>query len=88
MIRFRAIAVLAAAVAAPAAAQATDEQKAALQAAIEASGCRVNAGNNADVLAAAGLAEADAQTVVQALLDAGVAQIENGELVLKSGACQ
>ncbi len=72
----------------PAFAQATDAQKAALQAAIEANGCRVNADNNSSILAAAGLAEADAQTVVQALLETGIAQIENGELVLKSGACQ
>lgn len=71
----------------PALAQATDEQKAALAAAIEAANCRVTAENNAEILAAAGLAEANAATVVQALLEAGQAVIENGELVLKSAAC-
>lgn len=68
-------------------AQATDEQKLALRTAIEADGCRVTAENNAAILEAAGLAEADAATVVQALLEAGEAQIENGELVLKTDAC-
>lgn len=71
----------------PALAQATDEQKAALAAAIEAANCRVTAENNAAILAEAGLAEANAATVVQALLEAGQAVIENGELVLKSAAC-
>lgn len=88
MIRTIAAAAALAVLAVPAIAQATDEQKAALQAAIESNGCRVNADNNSTILAAAGLAEADAQTVVQALLETGIAQIENGELVLKSGACQ
>lgn len=89
MIRPLALAAAAAAalVACPALAQATDEQKAAITAAIEANGCRVTADNNAAILGAAGLAEADAATVVQALLDAGSAIIENGELVLKSEAC-
>ncbi len=71
----------------PALAQATDEQKLALRASIEANGCRVTADNNAMILEAAGLAEADAATVVQALLEAGEAQIESGELVLKTDAC-
>ena len=71
----------------PAFAQATEEQKAAIAAAIEANGCRVTAENNAAILAAAGLAESDAATVVQALLNAGSAIIENGELVLKSDKC-
>jgi protein-disulfide isomerase-like protein with CxxC motif len=71
----------------PALAQATDAQISALQQAIEANGCRVTAENNAAILAAAGLAEADAATVVQALLEAGAAVIENGELVLKGENC-
>lgn len=71
----------------PVLAQATEEQKTALRAAIEANGCRVTAENNAMILESAGLAEADAATVVQALLEAGQAQIENGELVLKTEAC-
>jgi hypothetical protein len=71
----------------PTLAQVTDEQKAALAAAIETNGCKVTAENNAAILEAAGLAEADAQTVVQTLLEAGEAVIENGELVLKSEAC-
>jgi hypothetical protein len=71
----------------PAAAQASEVQQAAIAAAIEAAGCRVTAENNAGILAEAGLAEADAATVVQALLDAGDAVIEGGELVLKSEAC-
>lgn len=71
----------------PVLAQASDEQKDALRIAIEANGCRVTAENNATILTAAGLAEADAATVVQALLSAGQAQIENGELVLKTDAC-
>lgn len=71
----------------PALAQATEEQKSALQAAIEANGCRVTGENNAAILAAAGLAEADAATVVQALLDAGLAVIEGGALVLISDSC-
>jgi len=68
-------------------AQASPEQQAALQASIEANGCRVTADNNSAILAAAGLAEADAATVVQALLNTGNAVIENGELVLKSAKC-
>lgn len=86
MIRSLAIAALALA-AAPALAQATEEQKSALQAAIQANGCRVTAENNAAILEAAGLAEADAATVVQALLDAGLAVIDGGALVLISDAC-
>jgi hypothetical protein len=69
------------------AAQVTPEQQAAIATAIEANGCRVTSENNSAILAAAGLAEADAATVVQALLDAGTALIVNGELVLVSEAC-
>ena len=68
-------------------AQATEEQKLALRAAIEANGWRVSAENNSAILGAAGLAEADAATVVQALLEAGEALIENGELLLKTENC-
>lgn len=64
-----------------------DEQKAAIATAIEESGCRVTAENNAVILEAAGLTQADAATVVQALIEAGNAIIEDGELVLQSGAC-
>lgn len=66
---------------------APDPQTAALQAAIEANGCRVTAENNAAILEAAGLAEADAATVVQALLDSGLAVIDGGALVLISENC-
>lgn len=86
MIRPIALAVLTLA-ALPALAQATEEQKSALQAAIEANGCRVTGENNAAILAAAGLAEADAATVVQALLEAGLAVIDGGALVLISDNC-
>ncbi len=71
----------------PALAQASDEQKAALQAAIQANGCRVTSENNSAILEAAGLAEADAATVVQALLDSGLAVIDAGALVLISDTC-
>ena len=71
----------------PVMAQATEEQKAALQAAIQANGCRVTGENNAAILQEAGLAEADAATAVQALLEAGLAVIDGGALVLISDAC-
>jgi len=87
MIRTLTLAAAFGLVALPVLAQASDEQKAALRAAIADNGCRVTAGNNAAILTAAGLAEADAATVVQALLEAGEARIEAGELVLESGAC-
>jgi hypothetical protein len=87
MIRFHALVAALTLVALPALAQATEEQKSALQAAIQANGCRVTAENNAAVLEAAGLAEADAATVVQALLDAGLAVIDSGALVLISDNC-
>lgn len=86
MIRPLALAALTLA-ALPAHAQATDEQKAALQTAIQENGCRVTAENNATILQAAGLAEADAATVVQALLESGLAVIEGGALVLISEGC-
>lgn len=87
MIRTLTLAALLGAAALPALAQ-DEAKRAALAAAIEAAGCRVTAANNAAILEAAGLAEADAATVVQALLEAGDAVIENGELVLRSGACR
>jgi hypothetical protein len=86
MIRPIALAVLTM-TAMPALAQATEDQKTALQAAIEANGCRVTGENNAAILQEAGLAEADAATVVQALLEAGLAVIDGGALVLISEAC-
>ncbi len=87
MIRTLGLAALVSVAALPVFAQATDAQKAAIATAIEANGCKVTAANNAAILAAAGLTEADAATVVQALIDAGTASIENGELVLKSANC-
>lgn len=72
----------------PVFAQVTEEQQTAITTAIEENGCRVTAENNAAILEAAGLTEADAATVVQALINAGNAMIEDGELVLKSDACQ
>ncbi len=72
---------------APDAPAATEEQTLAIAVAIAANGCRVTAENNSTILAEAGLAEADAATVVQALLDAGSAEIKDGELVLVSEAC-
>jgi hypothetical protein len=87
MTRIFALAAPLALAALPAFAQASDAQKAALVAAIEANGCRVTAENNAAILASAGLAEANAATVVQALLDTGVAVIEGGALVLISDNC-
>ncbi len=88
MIRALAVGLAATAgLSAPVLAQATDEQKAALQEAIAAHDCRVTAENNSAVLEAAGLAEADAATVVQALLESGLAVIEGGALVLISDTC-
>ena len=88
MIRTFGFAVTLSLAALPVFAQATAEQQAAITAAIEANGCKVTSENNAAILAAAGLTESDAATVVQALISAGTAVIEGGELVLKSGACQ
>jgi hypothetical protein len=48
----------------------------------------VNAGNNAQVLAAAGIGEDRAAAVVQALLNSGEAVTMGGDLVLKTGPCQ
>jgi len=87
MIRTLALAATLGLAATAALAQATPEQQSALQAAIEANGCRVTAENNSAILSSAGLAEADAATVVQALINTGNAVIENGELVLKSAKC-
>lgn len=87
MIRILSLAAALALPALPALAQAGDEQTAALRAAIEANGCRVTAENNAAVLAAAGLTEADAVTVVNALISSGLAVIDDGALVLISDSC-
>lgn len=62
--------------------------KAAVIRAIAAAGCRVNAGNNAQVLSAAGIGEDRAAAVVQALLNSGEAVTMGGDLVLKTGPCQ
>ena len=55
--------------------------------AIASAGCRVNAGNNAQVLSAAGVSEDAAAAIVQALLDSGEAVREGGDLVLRTGGC-
>lgn len=87
MIRIPALATALGLAALPVLAQASDDQKLALQQAIQANGCRVTSENNAAILEAAGLAEADAATVVQALLDSGLAVIDGGALVLISDTC-
>lgn len=86
MKRIIALAVSIAAFAAPAIAQSAAD-KAAMVNAIAAAGCRVNAGNNASVLSAAGISEDAAAAVVQGLIDSGEAAIVGGDLVLKTGAC-
>ena len=88
MIRTLGLAIIVSVAALPVFAQATEEQKSALTAAIEANGCTVTADNNAAILEAAGLTEADAAAVVQALIDGGTASINGGNLVLSTGACQ
>ncbi len=87
MIRVLSFALGVSAMAMPAFAQATEAQKAALAAAIEAADCRVTAENNSEILAAAGLDEEDATIVVQALLETGLAVIDNGALVMISDNC-
>ena len=86
MNRTFAIAVTLAALAAPVSAQSAAE-KAAMMDAIANAGCRVNAGNNAAVLSAAGLSEDTAAAVVQSLLNSGEAVVVGGDLVLKTGRC-
>lgn len=88
MIRAIGAAVLISVAVGPAMAQVTEEQITAITAAIEANGCKVTAQNNDTILQAAGLSEADATTVVQALIQAGSAVIEDGELLLKSENCE
>ncbi len=80
------IAALLGAVAQPALAQSAAEKQA-LVAAIASAGCRVNAGNNAQILNAAGVSEDVAAAIVQALLDSGEAVREGGDLVLRTGGC-
>lgn len=80
------IAAVLGAVAPPAFAQSAAEKQA-LVAAIASAGCRVNAGNNAQVLSAAGVSEDAAAAIVQALLDSGEAVREGGDLVLRTGGC-
>lgn len=70
----------------PALAQSASEKQAVV-AAIAAAGCRVTAGNNAQVLGAAGVSEDVAAAVVQGLLDSGEAVREGGDLVLRTGGC-
>jgi uncharacterized cupredoxin-like copper-binding protein len=74
----------------PALAQATDEQKAAMIAAIKENGCVVTADNNAAVLAASGLDAGAAKEAVDALVAGGgaVANMETMELTLSSDLCQ
>jgi len=86
MIRKLALAAAIGLVALPGLAQSASE-KAAMVQAIAAAGCRVTAQNNASVLATAGLSEDAAAAVVQSLLNSGEAVIQNGDLVLKTGAC-
>lgn len=69
-------------------AQATPEQVQKLVEVIAANGCVVNADNNAAILSAAGLEGQDAQVVVNALLGLGQAEIEDGNLKLKTAECQ
>jgi len=69
-------------------AQATPEKVDALIKAIAANGCEVTPENNADILAAAGLGDDDAQAVVATLLGLGSATIEDGKLRLKTAGCE
>lgn len=80
-------AILAVPALAPARADVTPEQTQALVAAIAAAGCEVRADNNAQILAAAGLDEAQAAEAVSALLGDGRAEIEGGTLRLKTEGC-
>ena len=68
-------------------AQATPEQVENLVKAIVAAGCVVTAENNAAVLSAAGLDKQDASVVVNALLGLGQADIDGGDLRLKTAGC-
>ncbi len=87
MKRTIALSAIVAALAMPALAQSAAD-KAAVIRAIASAGCRVNAGNNAQVLAAAGIGEDRAAAVVQALLNSGEAVSMGGDLVLKTGPCR
>lgn len=71
----------------PALAQSAADKAAVIQA-IANAGCRVNSGNNTQVLAAAGIGEDRAAAVVQALLNSGEAVTMGGDLVLKTGPCR
>ncbi len=85
------MAILAAALAglaAPALAQEpTAEARAALVAAIEAAGCKVNEGNADAILAAAGIDEAAAEAVVYALTTEELVDLTDEGLVLKTPGC-
>lgn len=86
MMRTSALAATFVTLAMPAVAQSAAD-KTAMVDAIAAAGCRVNAGNNAAILGAAGISEDAAAAVVQSLLDSGEAAIVGGDLVLKTGPC-
>lgn len=68
-------------------AQATDEQKAALVAAIEANGCLVTGENSEAILAAAGLDGPTAESIINALGEAGMAEKTEAGLKLKTANC-
>ena len=87
MIRKFAIVATVAATTLPVFAQSQADKSAVINA-IAAAGCRVNAGNNAQVLSAAGIGEERAAAVVQALLNSGEAVSVGGDLVLKTGPCR
>lgn len=68
-------------------AQVAPEEVAKLVEVITEAGCTVTAENNAEILAKAGLADKDAQSVVNALLGLGQAEIVDGNLRLKTEGC-
>lgn len=76
-------------------AEATEEQKDALVAAIEANGCAINGDTAEAILAAAALAPEDAEAVLDALGEAGemagatvtLARADDGSVTLTSPGC-
>lgn len=87
MFRSLGLAALMALGAGAAQAQATPEQVDKLVQAIVAAGCVVTPENNADILAAAELDQESASVVVNALLGLGQAEIDGGDLRLKTEGC-
>ncbi len=87
MFRSLGLAALMALGAGAAQAQATPEQVDKLVKAIVAAGCVVTPDNNAAILAAAGLDQESASVVVNALLGLGQAEIDGGDLRLKTEGC-